>query len=218
MRGRGGRGGAAGGAVARGGATGARRAGSSEDTAIRRFTTPSTRESMQQRGGRARVGVRAGPVNGYTVTGVSGRGGRRPLAPKYTPPAGARAGERGLVVDFERAEAQASRAPATPSPAPFPSPAHASGAGRGSGGGVTQGMEVEEGGGGGGAGEARGGRGEGEEAKKKSKWVWKPSPSDARDVALQVLLKRETGGETAFIETLLEEALAKAHILKSTRQ
>jgi hypothetical protein len=172
---------------------------------------------MQQRGGGASVGARGGPVNGYTVTGVFGRGGRRPLAPKYTPPAGAHAAERGSV-DFQRPEAQLSRPPATPSLAPVPSPTLASGgAGRGGGGGVAQGREVEEGGGGGKAGEARGGGGEGEEAKKKSKWVWKPSPADARDVALQVLMKRETGGETAFIETLLEEALAKAHMLKSTR-
>jgi 16S rRNA (cytosine967-C5)-methyltransferase len=51
----------------------------------------------------------------------------------------------------------------------------------------------------------------------KKKWIWVPNPRSPREVALQVLLKRETKGSTAFIETLLEESIAKSSLEPSDR-
>lgn len=52
---------------------------------------------------------------------------------------------------------------------------------------------------------------------KKKKWVWGPGPRNPRDIAFQVLLKRETQGSTAFIEALLEESLGKSSLEPSDR-
>ena len=51
----------------------------------------------------------------------------------------------------------------------------------------------------------------------KKKWVWKPVSTNPRDVAFQVLMKRETKGTTAFIEELLQESLSASALSPSDR-
>ena len=52
---------------------------------------------------------------------------------------------------------------------------------------------------------------------KKKKWIWVPNPRSPREVAFQVLLKRETKGSTAFIEALLEESIGKSSLEPADR-
>ena len=51
----------------------------------------------------------------------------------------------------------------------------------------------------------------------KKKWIWAPNPRNPREVAFQVLLKRETKGSTAFIEALLEESIGKSSLEPADR-
>ena len=60
------------------------------------------------------------------------------------------------------------------------------------------------------------GASEGRAGKKKG-WVWKPAPTRPRDVAFQVLMKRETGGTTTFIEALLQEGIAASALSPADR-